>query len=110
MSRLSWISIRRSAKTFGVFDSLWRTTMAKKRKRSPEEIAEEKAREAELDARVRERIEYHARKAGEGSIDVDRLLDPNTHDEELRRMLGERIAYHEAKAREEEEARRRAAG
>jgi hypothetical protein len=37
-------------------------------------------------------------------------LLPTTRREETPRMLRERIAYHEAKAREEERGRRRAAG
>ena len=83
-----------------------------KRKRTPKQIAEDAARQANLDARVRERIEYHAQKAieaGEKPIDVARVLDPKTRHVEGRRMVRERIAYHEAKAREQEEARRRSA-
>jgi hypothetical protein len=38
------------------------------------------------------------------------LLNPRTRRQETERLLRERIAYHEAKAREEEEARREAAG
>jgi hypothetical protein len=87
--------------------------MAKKRKRTPEEIAEDDARQARLEAMVAERIKYHAQKAaeaGEAPIAVDRLLDPRTGRAETERLVRERIAYHEAKAREEEEAQRRAAG
>jgi hypothetical protein len=87
--------------------------MAKKRKRTPEEIAEDEARQAKLEAMVAARVEYHARKAveaGEGPIDIHRLLNPRTRRQETERLLRERIAYHEAKAREEEEARREAAG
>jgi hypothetical protein len=87
--------------------------MAKKRKPTPEEMAEDEARQAELETLVRERIVYHAQKAaeaGEKPIDVERLFNPETRDEETQRMVRERIAHHEAKAREQEEARRRAAG